>query len=295
MRVFLTGATGYVGHELLKQLLLAGYEARCLVREGSAGKLPGGHGLEIVTGDVTDADSLQGKMVGCDVVINLVGIIKEIPSQRVTFERLHYEASKNVIDAAVGDGVERFLQMSALGVRAEARACYHRTKYQAEEYLKQSRLAFTIFRPSIIFGSKDQSINMMSRIMKLSPVFPVIGNGKNKWQPVAVENVVQGFVAALNNPKAENKTYEVGGPQAMEYDQVLNVIADVLGKKIIKIHQPISLMKPIVAIMEKFTFSPLNLDQLIMLGEDNVCDEKPFFSDFGITPIGFKEGISSYM
>jgi NADH dehydrogenase len=295
MKVFLTGSTGFVGQELLKQLQSAGYEPRCLVRKGSMAKLAALAEVETVEGDITNAASLAGKLDGCEAVINLVGIIREIPSRDITFERLHYEGSKNVMDAALGAGVKRFLQMSALGVRAGAEAQYHQTKYKAEQYLKQTGLDYTIFRPSIIFGPHDLSINMMAKIIKLSPVFPVIGNGKNKWQPVALENVAKGFVAALTNPKAGNKTYEVGGPQAMEYDQVVDTIAEVLGRKIIKLHQPIRLIKPLVGIMQGFSFFPLSLDQLIMLQEDNVCDEKPFFKELGIKPIGFKEGISRYL
>ena len=113
MRVFLTGGTGFVGLELIRQLQLAGHEVRCLVREGSAAKLAGFTGVETVAGDITDTASLRGEMDSCDAIINLVGIIKETPSQGVTFERLHYEGSKIVIDEAARVGIKRFLQMSA--------------------------------------------------------------------------------------------------------------------------------------------------------------------------------------
>jgi uncharacterized protein YbjT (DUF2867 family) len=295
MRVFLTGGTGFVGQELLKQLRGAGHNVSCLVREGPAAVLADLAGLKKLTGDIADPASLRGKLDGIDAVINLVGIIREFPSRGITFERIHYEGSKNVIDEALRAGVKQFLQMSALGTRYGAKARYHQTKYMAEQYLKQSGLEYSIFRPAVIFGPADKSINLMAKIIKTSPVFPVIGNGRNSWQPVALENVAQGFVAALNNPKARNKTYEVAGTKAMEYNQVIDVIAEVLGKKILKIHQPVYLVKPIVGIMQRFSFFPLTLDQLIMFQEDNVCDAGPFFREFGISPIEFREGISRYM
>jgi NADH dehydrogenase len=295
MKIFLTGGTGYVGRDLVGRLRSAGHEVRCLVRRESAAKLADMPGVETVVGDITDRAGLKGKLDGCEAAINLVGIIKEMPSQGVTFERVHYEGARNVIDEAVRAGIGRFLQMSALGAREGAKSRYHQTKYQAEQYLKQSGLKFTIFRPSIIFGPRDQSINLMAGIIKVSPVFPVIGNGRNKWQPVALENVTQGFVAALTSSSAVNKIYQVGGPQAMEYDQVLDTIAGVLGRRIIKIHQPVSLIKPVVSIMERFPFFPLSRDQLIMLQEDNICDAAPFFDELRIQPIAFKEGISRYL
>jgi len=296
MKVFLTGSTGFVGKGILKALLAAGHEVRCLVRKGSQSKLADYKAqVEVVEGDVTQPETLTGKLEGCEAVIHLVGIIKEIPLRGVTFEKVHYEASKNVIDEAYRAKVRQFLHMSALGSREGAVSKYHQTKYRAEQYLIQSGLTYTIFRPSIIFGPEDRSINLFAKVIKLSPIFPVIGNGRNLMQPVALENIAQGFVKALGKAKAENKIYEVGGPDKLSNDQILDIIAQVLGRRLIKLHQPLSLLKPLVGLMEVFPFFPLSSDQLLMLQEDNVCEAKSFFEELEIEPIPFKEGIARYM
>jgi len=261
MKVCITGSTGFVGKGILSQLLAAGHEPRCLVRQTSAGKLAGSGPvsgkMEVVEADVTRSETLTGKMDGCEAVIHLVGIIREIPRLGISFERLHYEASKNVIDEARRAGVKRFLHMSALGSRAGAVSKYHQTKYRAEQYLIQSGLNYTIFRPSLIFGPEDKSINLFAKMIKSAPIVPVIGDGKNLFQPVALENVAQGFVNALTCAQAENKIYEVAGPERMSNDELLDTIAGGLRRKIIKLHQPVALVRPMVRLMERFSFFPL--------------------------------------
>ena len=231
MKVFITGATGYVGKVVLKHLLAAGHEPVCLVRPGSEGKLKSFKGLKIVSGDVRKPDTLVGAMEGARAVIYLVGAIMENRQKGATFEALHYKGAKHVIEEAKIAGVKRFLHMSAIGSRPEAVSCYHQTKFKAEEYLKASGLTYTIFRPSLIYGPGDDHINLFAKMIKYSPVLPVMGAGTNLFQPVYVETVAQGFVAALKTPVAANKVYEVGGPEKFSNDQLLDAISKVMGSK----------------------------------------------------------------
>ena len=109
MKVYLTGATGFVGKEVLRQLLDAGHTVRCLVRHGSEGKLPIEKNIEVRMGDATDPASLENSIEGCEAVIHLIGIIREHPSKGVTFKRLHFEATRNMVEAAAAQGVSRYL------------------------------------------------------------------------------------------------------------------------------------------------------------------------------------------
>ena len=293
MKVFLTGSTGFVGQGVLENLLSAKHRVRCLVRDPS--RLKQSDKAEVVRGDITDPKSLEGKISGSDAVIHLVGIIREIPGKGVTFERVHFEGARNVIDEAAKAGVKKFVLMSALGVRSEAIARYHKTKYLAEEYLKKSGLKYTIFRPSLIYGPNDHSVNTFVDMVRKLPLVPVIGNGKYKLQPVSLLNVAQACVKAIAPEKYVDKIYEVGGSEQMEYNTILDRIGDVLGKSVIKAHQPVFLMKPVISVMERFSFFPITSDQLTMLLENNICDEKPYLNDFKITPVLFKEGIAEYI
>ena len=128
MKVFLTGSTGYVGNYVLRALIHHGYKVRCLVRKGADRKIKIKDGYEIFHGDILDYDSLPTGMKGCDAVINLVRIIRELPRKGVTFTNLHYIATRNCVNAAVELGIKRHIQMSALGTRKNARSMYHKTK-----------------------------------------------------------------------------------------------------------------------------------------------------------------------
>lgn len=291
MKTFLTGSTGFVGEEVLARLLATGHRVRCLVRNPS--RLKQADEVEIVTGNITE--SLKGKITGSEAVIHLVGIIRETPSKAETFEKINFEGACNVINAAKDAGVEKFVLVSALGARENAVARYHQTKYRAEEYLKKSGLKYTIIRPSFIYGPHDKSINTFVDMVRSLPLVPVLGDGKYKLQPVSLQNISEAIVNALAPQKYVNKIYEAGGPEQMEFNTVLDHIGEVLGKSVLKIHQPLFLIRPVIEVMERFSFFPITSDQLTMLLEDNICDEKPFFDDFEITPIPFKEGIAEYL
>jgi uncharacterized protein YbjT (DUF2867 family) len=296
MKVFLTGGTGFVGSEVLRQLLAANHTVRCLVRGGSEGKLPIREGVEVRIGDVVDPQSLKGLLEGCDAVIHLVGIIREAPGRGVTFARLHFEATRNMIEAATAQKVGRFLQMSANGTRAEAESPYHRTKWQAEEAIRSSGLDWTIFRPSLIFGPDDEFVNMLAGLVRKLPLVPVIGDGRYRMTPVAVEDVARSFVAALKNKESVAQIYHCCGPDTLTYDEVLDLVGKALGKDhVLKIHHPAFLVKPFLALFESIPQFPITRAQLTMLLEGNVCDPSPWARAFRIKPQSLEEGIRKYL
>ena len=296
MRVFVTGATGFVGGEVLKQLRAAGHLARCLVRRGSEGKLPAEEGIEVRYGDATDSSSLAGTLEGCQAVIHLVGIIREIPFQGVTFDKLHPGATGNLVAAAEAQGVRRYLQMSANGARPDAETDYHRSKWRAEERVASSSLQWTIFRPSLIFGAGDQFVNKLADLVRTLPVVPVIGDGRYRMSPVAVQDVAAGFVRALERDDTVGQIYHCCGPQSLTYDEILDLIGKALGKTTVhKLHHPPWLMKPLVSLLDSLPFFPITANQLTMLLEGNVCDPTPWAETFAINPQELGTGIRSYL
>ena len=298
MKVFLTGSTGFVGSHITEELLTQGHNVHCLVRTGSERKLLRPEAIEIVNGDVLEPEGLAQKMEGCDAVIHLVGIIREFPKRGVTFERLHFQVTVNVVNETIKSGIKRYLHMSALGTRPNAKALYHQTKYQAEEYVRKSKLIWTIFRPSLIFGLRDNFVNMLADLIRSSPVFPVVGDGLYQLQPVSVETVAAAFVKALEMEKTHYQTYELAGDSQtnrLTYNDLVDTIAEVIGKKAWKIHIPVWLMYSFAHLFGGFESFPLTHTQITMLLEGNVCDEKPFYKVLGFEPKPFKEGIARYV
>jgi NADH dehydrogenase len=291
-RVFVTGGTGFVGRAVIHALRAEGYAVRCLVRRGSERDLRGFGAIERVEGDVMARQTLDDGISGCDTVVHLVGIIREQPAIGATFERVHVQGTQNVLDAAVDVGVRRVVHMSALGSRPGARSRYHRTKWAAEEAVRSSPIPWTIFRPSVIYGRGDQFITLLSSMLERLPVAPIIGSGRQRLQPVPVEQVAQGFGRALALETTVKQTYDVGGPDAVSMIELIDTVAAAMHRRRpLKIHVPISLVRPATRLLHRFPGFPLTPDQLLMLEEDNVCDPTAFFTTFNLTPVPLADGL----
>lgn len=291
--IAITGATGYVGRAVVKRVLADGHKVRAIVREpGAARGLPAG--VELFHGNVLYAPSLEGAFAGVKCVIHLVGIINEWKEN--TFERAHTQATMNVVDAAKKAGVKRYIHMSALGTRPDARSRYHQTKWAAEEYVRKCGLAWTIFRPSLIYGAEDISTTVLAKAVRRAPVIPVIGNGESKIQPVALEVVAECFAAAIHHDDTIQKTYELCGPVAFTWNELYDKLAVAVGVKKRKLHLPLPVARLQGAVLEKLSPKPpFNREQVIMAQEDNVGDPRPAEADFHFQQDSFEAGIARYL
>lgn len=293
MRIFVTGGSGFVGRAVIDQLLQQGHEVSALMRKPRPELKR--QGLTQISGDTTQAHSLDGALQGCDAVIHLVGIIREFPSRDITFSRLHIDSTRNLIEAAQQQGVSRFLHMSANGSRPDGVSAYHRSKWAAEELVRASDLQWTIFRPSLIFGPGDEFINMLAPMVKYSPLVPVFGDGDYLLQPAHVENIAQAFTRSLQLSASYGRSYSCCGPQALSYNQLLDLIGTSIGRpKVRKLHQPLGLIKPMISLLQGCPLFPITRDQLQMLVEGNTCSDQDWIADLDITlrPL---DSISEYL
>ena len=292
MDIFLTGGSGFVGRALSNELIQRGHRLRCLVRSNSKNQLISSPQITPVKGNIFSPDDLVPLIEGADAVIHLVGIIREFPRREVTFERLHYEATTAVINAAQTAGVLRFLHMSANGSRRDAQTNYHQTKWRAEEAVRNSTLDWSIFRPSLIYGNEDHFINLLATMIRKLPLIPVMGDGEYKMQPVPVTSVAKGFATALERVGTIKKTYHCGGADCLSYNQLLDLVAAALGKKSVrKISQPLTLMRPLVSMLQHLPIFPMTSDQLQMLLEGNCCDTLEWLDDLNLESIPFRKGL----
>ena len=205
---------------------------------------------------------------------------------------MHVVGTENVLEAAKEQGVSRYLHMSSNGTRERSNTGYHRTKWQAEEFVRNSTLEWTIFRPSLIFAQGSEFVHMLSEVIRRLPVVPVIGNGQYRMQPVALEEVASSFVKALEMPETIGKTYHLGGGESYSYDEILDLTSQAMGKGLAtKLHQPLFMIKPLIKVMQSSELFPITSDQLTMLVEGNVCDPTDWQDTFGLKAVSYAEGI----
>ena len=298
MKIFVTGATGFVGREIVKKLHAAGYSVRILARNPEsvqALKEFQRYGVEIQPGTLFDADALQKGVAGMNAVIHLVGIISEIGEN--TFEAVHAQGTQNLIAAVQQAGIERFVHMSALGTRADSKSRYHQSKWLGEEAVRQSDLDYTILRPSLIFGAHDQFSMLFSKIIRFSPVIPIMADEHAHFQPISVEDVANAFACSVVEPRSIGQIYDLCGPEELTLEEIINEICSVMGRKRLKLRIPQSLSNSLAASLE-FVFPrlfrkapPLNRDQLVMLHENNIGNPQPANQIFHLAPIRFRDGI----
>ena len=295
MRVLVTGGTGFVGQAVIRALVQADHEVVALVRPGSESKLPHGVTVETAPGDVSDRVSLAHAAKDCQAMIHLVGIIREFPKRGITFQKMHYQATVNALSAARAAGVKRYVHMSALGARPDSASPYHRTKAAAEVEVKASGLDWTIFRPSLIFGPKDLSINMFVNQLRKSSVYPIIGDGDYKTAPVSLTTVAQAFALALDNQASVGRGFDLTGPEAYTFNHLIAVLASVIGRKPIIVHVPVPLMRLAVELLGRFAWFPLTRPQLDMLLEGSTGSGREFYDAFPVAPIDLAAGLKTYL
>jgi len=307
-RIFVTGASGFVGSAVCNELLRRGFGVNALVRANEdppPSPLPAYQEGEMkITGDLFDAASLDAAMRDCSAVINLVGIIMEKPSKGITFERIHVEGTKYVLAAGRRAGIKRYIHMSALGARANAVSEYHKTKWCAEEGVRSSGLDWTIFRPSMIHGPRGEFMKMAAKWAKKQAMpflfMPYFGRGllglggSGLIQPVYVNDVSRAFVDAVEKPESIGNAYDLAGLDRMTWPEMLSIIARaVVKKKRLIIPIPAWYAKAVTHIAPA-ALLPFNHDQVIMSQEDNVADITPFIAQFGWTPAAFEPSLRSY-
>jgi NADH dehydrogenase len=297
-RICIFGGTGFVGHHLIPHLARQNWHISVPSRHPQRHRDLLIHpGLELIKTDRLDDNNLKQLVAGCDVVINLVGILNEYPGRGQTFRQVHVELTRRIIQACKTAAVPRLLHMSALGADAgRGASIYLRTKGEAENLVHQAECAamhVTSFRPSVIFGPGDSFINRFAGLLRLSPVLP-LACANARFAPVYVEDVTRVFVRAIQNKTTYGKRYELCGPHEYSLRELVSYVAQVTGKQRLIIGLGHSLSRLQASLLQFAPGKPFTPDNFRSLTQDSICSG-PFPATFNITPTPLEAVVPTYL
>jgi NADH dehydrogenase len=282
MVTLVTGATGFVGREVVRILRSRNVEVRCFVRTPGSERVLG-KDLDVHYGDVRDPAALRAAFYDVDVVVHLVAIIRERGS--LTLDGINHRGTENVVEAASAAGVSHFIHQSALGARDDPAYAYLYSKWQGEQAVIRSGLPYTILRPSVIFGPGDEFVNLLASLAKAFLLIPIPGKGRNRFQPLAVDEMARCVADTRGREDLIGKIIELGGPEHLALDDLVDTIARALGVHRLKIHIPLGLMCLGVRVMGALTSrAPATPDQLRSMAIPNVAGLAAVEETFGFKP-----------
>jgi uncharacterized protein YbjT (DUF2867 family) len=293
------GGTGFIGRYVVERLADRG--ARILVISRS----PGSHGrhlqplgsvdqIVVRSADLSSEAALRSAVAGAAGVINLIGILYQTSRQQ--FTEVHGALAGRIAAAAQADGVERLVQVSAIGADPNSPSAYARSKAEGERRVREAFPGATILRPSIVIGPEDGFFNRFAAMARVLPALPLIGGGQTRFQPVYVGDVAQAVIAALERDDAPGNTYELGGPQTYSFAELMRYMLQVLGRRRLLVSLPFGIATLQARFLELLPAPLLTRDQVELLKRDNVVSPGvPGLEALGITPTPIELIVPQYL
>ena len=279
MKVLVTGATGFTGSRVVPLLLQNGYQVRCFVRETSDRSPLSALTVEWVTGDLSNPEALTSALRGVDALVNIAS--------------LGFGHADSVLRSAREAGVRRGIFISTTAIFTQLNAGSKSVRLAAENAIKASGLDYTILRPTMIYGSpRDRNMWRLIRLLKITPIMPIFGDGESLQQPIFVDDVAQAVLLALRTDAAIGKSYNIAGKDPLTYNQVIDTVAAALGRRIWKLHLPYRMIVRALQFTERIGLRlPIKAEQVLRLNEDKLFSYEEAQRDFGFSPRSFEEGV----
>ncbi|MFB2555260.1 NAD-dependent epimerase/dehydratase family protein [Herbiconiux liangxiaofengii] len=270
MRVAITGGTGFVGRHLVERLDQAGSGVETVIVSRRTGTR------------IDDVDALAADFAGCDAVAHCAGINREIGDQ--TFESVHVDGTRAVIEAAHRAGVQRIVLLSFLRARPDSRSAYHRTKWAAEELIRASGIDHTILKSGMIYGPGDHMVDHVSRAVRTFPVFATVGFRERAVRPVPIDDAVDVLVAAIEGRIVE-PTVAVMGAEELELGAAVRRIAGVAGRQPRYVRAPVWSIRMLAQLTEWTMVTPLVAKAQAQMLAEGVNEPAPFAPEL---PVGIR-------
>lgn len=288
--ILVTGGTGFLGKNLLKKLIHEKILFRCLVRDRK--KIDDNSRVEIIEGDILDRGILDKATKDVDTVIHLAAIIKSGDNSDLV--RVNVDGTRNLVDACITNGVKRIIYISSLDAGLKDISIYGKTKGIAEDIIKSSNTDYVILRPALIYGKGSKDICLLAELIKRYPVIPVFGDGEGLLQPVYVDDVCDIIIKLIKDRNIKNKIYYIAGEEAISLNNLIDKIAGLFSKRVIKIHIPLWVLWLPLRVYNLFEKKSLiNYKSLSILSMDKVCEIGEARGDLNFNPINLEGGLKS--
>jgi NADH dehydrogenase len=297
-RVVVVGGSGFIGRYVVKRLAERGAVVVAVSRHASEALFLKPFGdvgqIALIDAGLDDEVRLAAALSGAEAVICSVGILYERGRQR--FDVVHHQGPARLARLAAAAGAKHFVHLSAIGADPQAPAAYARSKAAGEVAVKAAFPAATILRPSLVFGPEDDFFNRFGAMACLLPALPLIGGGTTRFQPVYVGDVADAAVAALERADAQGKTYELGGPKAYSFRELMELLLAEIGRKRMLVNLPYGLASFEARFLECLPVPPLTRDQVKLLQRDTVVSPGALgLADLGITPTALALVLPTYL
>jgi len=290
--ILVTGANGFVGQRVVARLAAAQCAVRCLVRPAyKERQWPPGIRVHMVAGDLADIPALRVALQDVDTIIHLAGLWTESGAR--TFEAVNYRGTLNLIEAALEVGACRIVCLSYPAADRNSAFTFLRSKGLAEEAIKSSGLDYTILRPSLVYGAGDRWTTKIALVLKSIPfVFPVVGDGQTRFQPLWVEDLAACIERCLTDPKTIGHTFALGGPGYLTINDIVDVVAQTLRVHRRKVFVRMPLARTVASWMEGVMPQPLLTRTIVdLLGVDTTTELGAVLRYFGFQPARFVEAV----
>ena len=297
-RVVVVGGSGFIGRYVVKRLAERGAVVVAVSRHASEALFLKPFGdvgqVALIDAGIADEARLAAALSGAEAVVSSVGILYERGRQR--FDLVHHQGPGRLARLAAAAGAKHFVHVSAIGADPAAPAAYARSKAAGEAAVKAAFPAATILRPSLVFGPEDDFFNRFGAMACLLPALPLIGGGTTRFQPVYVGDVADAAVAALERADAQGKTYELGGPKAYSFRELMELLLAEIGRKRALINLPYGLASFEARFLECLPVPPLTRDQVKLLQRDTVVSPGALgLADLGIAPTALELVLPTYL